>query len=171
MERADVERVLVTNVAPERTAARVAHAGRASRAFVRQESGADLVTLVRPAAPSDHDAVRRVHALAFDKLTDARLVDMSRGSSGAISLVALEARDVVGDILFTAARIAGGAADARVAGLGPMAVTPSRQRNGIGSELVQRGLEECHRQGYEAVVVVGHPGYYPRFGFHRGSNL
>jgi putative acetyltransferase len=52
-----------------------------------------------------------------------------------------------------------------------MAVLPSRQRCGIGSELVRRGLEACRRESYGAVVVVGHPHYYPRFGFRRGSSF
>jgi putative acetyltransferase len=99
------------------------------------------------------------------------LVDRLRGSSGCICLVAIEAGAVVGHILFSGAQIVEGRTDARVAGLGPMAVLPSRQRCGIGSELVRRGLEACRRDGYGAVVVVGHPGYYPRFGFRRGSSF
>jgi putative acetyltransferase len=50
-------------------------------------------------------------------------------------------------------------------------VSPSRQRKGIGSVLVEHGLKQCRREGYEAVVVVGHPAYYPRFGFRRGSSF
>jgi putative acetyltransferase len=64
-----------------------------------------------------------------------------------------------------AARVAA----ARVAGLGPMAVLPDRQRRGIGSRLVRAGLDACRHLGYEAVVVVGHPAYYPRFGFSRAG--
>jgi putative acetyltransferase len=58
-----------------------------------------------------------------------------------------------------------------VAGLGPMAVRPAWQRQGIGSQLVREGLEECWRSGYEAVVVLGHPEYYPRFGFVPASRF
>ncbi len=50
-------------------------------------------------------------------------------------------------------------------GLAPMAVIPSCQRNGIGSALVRAGLDQCRQLGYGAVVVLGHPEYYPRFGF------
>jgi putative acetyltransferase len=133
--------------------------------------GLDPVSIVRPEVASDHDAVRQVHSLAFAGPGEAALVDRLRGSSGSISLVATEAGRVVGHILFTAAMIKGPGAGVRVAGLGPMAVTPSRQRDGIGFELVLQGLEECGRGGFEAVVVVGHPLYYPRFGFHRGSTF
>jgi putative acetyltransferase len=52
-----------------------------------------------------------------------------------------------------------------VASLAPMAVLPALQRHGIGSRLVREGIEACRRAGYPAIIVVGHPGYYPRFGF------
>jgi putative acetyltransferase len=52
-----------------------------------------------------------------------------------------------------------------ILGLGPMAVRPDRQRRGIGSLLIRRGLARCRALGHGAVVVLGHPDYYPRFGF------
>ena len=52
-----------------------------------------------------------------------------------------------------------------------MAVVPSRQRQGIGSSLVQAGLHESRRLGFDAVVVLGHAGYYPRFGFLTASSF
>ena len=55
--------------------------------------------------------------------------------------------------------------------LAPMAVVPDRQRSGIGSSLVRAGLAACTQCGVEAVFVVGHPTYYPRFGFTRASTL
>jgi putative acetyltransferase len=58
-----------------------------------------------------------------------------------------------------------GAADVRAMGLAPMAVTPDRQRSGIGASLIAAGLDECRQAGVEAVFVVGHPTYYPRYGF------
>ncbi|MBM5812316.1 MAG: N-acetyltransferase [Gammaproteobacteria bacterium] len=124
---------------------------------------------LRSEIESDYGAVRQVHVRAFGGYTEADLVDRLRGSPGSISLVATEANGMAGHILFTPARVEGN--PVRVAGLGPMAVSPSRQRSGIGSALVLRGLEECRRAGYQAVVVVGHAEYYPRFGFQRGSNF
>lgn len=50
-------------------------------------------------------------------------------------------------------------------GLAPMAVAPERQRQGIGSALVRAGLDRCKEPGFGAIVVLGHPEYYPRFGF------
>jgi putative acetyltransferase len=46
-----------------------------------------------------------------------------------------------------------------------MAVVPAQQRTGLGSALVRAGLEQCRKLGFGAVVVLGHPDYYPRFGF------
>ena len=59
----------------------------------------------------------------------------------------------------------------RAMALAPMAVVPERQRAGIGSELVRDGLARCRLRGVEAVFVVGHPAYYPRFGFSRASDF
>ncbi len=109
--------------------------------------------------------------MAFPDATEAALVDRLRGTSGCISLVATEAGRIVGHILCTPVRINGAASHVKAAGLGPMAVVPDRQRSGIGSELVRYALEECRRMGYQAVVVAGHPTYYPRFGFIRGSSF
>ena len=52
-----------------------------------------------------------------------------------------------------------------------MAVAPAAQRTGIGSALVRAGLQECQRAGAELCVVLGHPDYYPRFGFQPASQL
>jgi putative acetyltransferase len=64
-----------------------------------------------------------------------------------------------------------GRADLKIMGLAPMAVAPEYQRKGIGSALVRAGLEECKHLGFGAVVVLGHPDYYPRFGFAPASRF
>jgi putative acetyltransferase len=72
---------------------------------------------------------------------------------------------VVGHILFSPVDIgAFGAAPSAMA-LAPMAVAPAHQRRGVGGDLVRAGLEACRRMGRRVVFVLGHPGYYPRFGF------
>jgi putative acetyltransferase len=72
---------------------------------------------------------------------------------------------VVGHILFSPVTIEPGNPGFPIAGLGPMAVLPPYQKKGIGSELVRVGVEDCRQAGYGIVVVLGHPGFYPRFGF------
>lgn len=72
---------------------------------------------------------------------------------------------VVSHILFTPVKLVGGDSSLKLTGLAPMAVLPKYQRTGIGSKLVKTGIQRCISEGYEAVVVLGHPDYYPKFGF------
>jgi putative acetyltransferase len=74
-------------------------------------------------------------------------------------LVAEEDREIVGHIMFSPVSLSGHA------DLPPMAVVPSRQRQGIGTALVREGIEQCRANGDDAVIVLGHAEYYPRFGF------
>jgi putative acetyltransferase len=119
---------------------------------------------------SEHTAISDVNREAFGGSTEAELVEALRTKTGCISLVAASKHTVVGHILFTPVEVIGSSGTVRVAGLGPMAVRPPCQRKGVGSRLVRQGLEECRRSGYEA-VVVGHPEYYPRFGFIAASRF
>lgn len=124
-----------------------------------------MTVAIRPEREHDAVDVREVNERAFGGDLEARIVDALRGSDGSISLVATLDGRVVGHILFTPVTIEPPETRIRVAGLAPMAVRPEFQRTGIGSALVRAGLDECRRHGYAAVVVVGHPEYYPRFGF------
>ncbi len=120
---------------------------------------------IRREREGDRTAVHRVNVAAFETAVEADLVDLLRGeASPLISLVAEEEREVVGHILFSPVVLAG-RPELRLMGLGPMGVLPERQRQGIGSALVEAGLAECRREGFDAVVVLGHPEYYSRFGF------
>jgi putative acetyltransferase len=123
---------------------------------------------IRPETPADRAAIRTVNLLAFGRENEARLVERLRASTAFIaelSLVAEENREVIGHILFSSIRIRTPAEAVAALALAPMAVHPGQQRHGIGSTLVRRGLDECRRLGHRIVVVVGHPKYYPRFGF------
>ena len=124
---------------------------------------------IRPESPEDASAVRRLNELAFGQPAEADLVEKLRAACGdALSLVAV-ADDVVGHILFTPVVVE--SASRRLVGMGlaPMAVLPDRQRQGIGSQLVRRGVDILRERGCPFVVVVGHPEYYPRFGFEPAS--
>ncbi len=125
--------------------------------------------VIREERPADGARVREINELAFGQPLEADLVDRLRANCAeALSLVA-EDDPVVGHILFTPVVVESATRRIEGMGLAPMAVSPDRQRQGIGSQLVQRGLELLRERRCPFVVVVGHPGYYPRFGFERAS--
>ena len=122
--------------------------------------------IIREEAPQDREAIRLTNRLAFAGEDEAALVDRLRDSgAAALSLVAVLDGSVVGHILFSNLVIETALGAVGALSLAPMAVKPELQRQGIGSALVLRGLERCREQGHSIVVVLGHPGYYPRFGF------
>lgn len=124
------------------------------------------MAVVREEMPSDHQDVHELNCLAFETDAEAKLVDALRQAARPfISLVAIEDDKVVGHIAFTPVSVGGGPASSKTMGLAPMAVTPALQKQGIGSALVRAGLEECATAGAELVFVLGHPSYYPKFGF------
>jgi putative acetyltransferase len=125
---------------------------------------------IRDERPDDAAAVRAVHIAAFPEAIEANLVDTLRVScQDRISLVAVDDDHVVGHILFTPATIEGPDATVVGYGLAPMAVLPDFQRRGIGSGLVRAGLDRVLQSHRPFVIVIGHPEYYPRFGFVRAS--
>ena len=122
--------------------------------------------LIRNETERDHKAVRQVNRLAFGQEAEARLVDALRaGGHAPVSLVAEVEGQVVGHIMFSDLNILTGSGTVPALALAPMAVLPDFRRQGIGSMLVRRGLEVCKEQGHRIVVVLGHPDFYPRFGF------
>lgn len=123
---------------------------------------------IRPETAADHGEIRKANKKAFGGKSESKLVDAVRESEffvPGLSLVAELGGKVVGHILFTPVRIVDGGKETPALALAPMCVLPDFQNRGIGSLLVRRGLEECARQGHALVVVLGHPGFYPRFGF------
>lgn len=124
---------------------------------------------IRTEILDDVPAVHDLNALAFPTDAEANLVDSLRENAHpAISLVAEEDEAIVGHIMFTPVELVGNAS-LNIMGLAPMAVDPARQRCGIGTKLVNEGLSRCSDIGTGAVVVLGHPSYYPRFGFALAS--
>jgi putative acetyltransferase len=122
---------------------------------------------VRQESPADHQAIREIHEEAFGRAVEARLADALRASSAFVpelSLVAERDGRVVGHALFSRATLVGDE-PVELLALGPIAVRPECQRQGIGGALIRAGLERAEAMGFRAVVLVGHPTYYPRFGF------
>lgn len=128
--------------------------------------------LIRPEEQRDVAAIQEVNRLAFGREAEGELVDSLRdGEAFICSLVAEVEGRIVGHVLFTPAVLADGPRQTAVAALGPVAVRPEQQRRGLGDALIRAGLDICRRQGYELAVVLGHPTYYPRFGFRPGAPL
>ena len=125
-----------------------------------------MTTLIRPESAADSIGIRRLLEAAFDTPAEACLVEALRSKANPyISLVAMAAGRTVGNIVFTPVRLDADSGGARVAGLAPLAVLPERQRQGIGGRLIEEGIARCWVASFDAIVVLGHPEYYPRFGF------
>ena len=127
--------------------------------------------LIRAEKECDRESVRAVNLSAFETPSEADLVDVLRQQvQPIISLVAEENGEVIGHILFSPVSLSSHP-NLKVMALAPMAVVPTQQKKGTGSALVQAGLDQCRQLDFVAVVVLGHPEYYPRFGFSPASQL
>ena len=123
---------------------------------------------IREATDAELDAVLAVEKEAFGSNEEANLVkDLVDDPSAKplCSLLAFSDDRAVGHILFTAAHLDGPCSDTSASLLAPLAVIPEFQKLGIGGLLIQRGLEHLVNTGTDLVFVLGHPEYYPRYGF------
>jgi putative acetyltransferase len=141
--------------------------------------------VIRRETSADQAGIRRVHERAFPGPAEAAIVDALRaagavtlslvagpaGEAGQVAAPAAPAATVWGHILFSPVSVATPAGERAAVGLAPMAVDPDQQRRGIGGRLVREGLDVLRREGHRAVVVLGHPDYYPRFGFAPASRF
>lgn len=109
---------------------------------------------------------------AFVGPAEATLVEALRRRTDCWSLVATTTgTGIVGVITFSPVQSRPANPDLRAVGLAPLAVRPDVQQHGIGSTLVRDGIDECRRRGVGLVVVLGHPSYYPRFGFRPAAAI
>ena len=126
--------------------------------------------IIRDESPTDIAEIREVHLGAFESAFEADLVDALRASeTPTVSLVAVVDDRGVGHLLFSPVTVEINPGGISVWGLGPLAVLPELQRRGIGGDLIRHGLESIAEHGAEALVVLGHADYYPRFGFRPAS--
>jgi putative acetyltransferase len=125
---------------------------------------------IRPEKPEDIPSVRIINERAFGQPAEADIVDKLRQNCPeALSLVAEDEGYIVGHILFTQVMVETDEKSIQGMGLAPMAVLPERQREGIGSIMVENGLKILQDRSCPFVIVLGHAEYYPRFGFKIAS--
>ncbi len=121
--------------------------------------------LIRQEGADDYDEIDKVIESAFNQKNEAELVRKLRETerfNQVLSLVATMGDRVIGQILFYPV-------NRKTLILAPMCVKPEMQRKGVGGKLIKEGLKRALEQGYDSVIVVGHPEYYPRFGFKPAS--
>lgn len=128
--------------------------------------------IVRPETSDDIKAIDVVNISAFQEEDEARLVAELRqlpGYTADLSLVAEFSGRIVGHLMLTPVTFKSPERETRILALGPMSVVPSQSHRGIGSELVKAAIECATRMNYGAIIVVGHPDFYSRFGFEEAA--
>lgn len=134
-----------------------------------------MAVTIRPEKPGDEQAIHDLTVAAFETMpysngSEAPIVAGLREDGDlAVSLVAVDGAGIVGHIAFSPVEI--GAASEGWYGLGPVSVRPDRQREGIGSALINEGLSILRARGAKGCALVGDPGYYRRFGFRSDGRL
>jgi len=124
--------------------------------------------IIRSTNTEDLDAILMVHENAFGQNDEALLTAVLLADPSAvpqISLIAIVDGQPVGHILFTRASITCSEISVTASILAPLAVVPEVQGTGIGGALVRNGLQRLAADETDLVFVLGHPSYYPRFGF------
>lgn len=129
-------------------------------------------------SPLHHDGLRKVHERAFGRKDEADLVDTLLSSDALIddlSLVAISEGQVVGHILYTRVDIvndqdvSSSSKGNYAIALAPLAILPEFQKQGIGSLLMNESIAKADKNGHGIIIVLGHPEYYPKFGFQPAS--
>lgn len=121
--------------------------------------------MIRGRTGADDQAIRRLNDAAFGGTCESKLIEALRAAGLVVVELVADEQALIGHILFSPLDVTVDGAAVRALALAPMSVQPKRQRGGIGSALVRAGLEQARAEGWQAVIVLGHRDYYPRFGF------
>ena len=122
--------------------------------------------MIRSATAADYPAIRAIVRHAFDRNDEANLVECLRADGEVlVELVCGDEHALTGHALYSRLRIECGARTIGAAALAPVSVLPAFQRQGLGSALIEAGNRACADLGCQAIIVLGHPRYYPRLGF------
>jgi predicted N-acetyltransferase YhbS len=129
--------------------------------------------IIRPETEQDYASINEINCLAFNKESDdlVEKIRQSREYIPKLSLVAALDGEVVGHVMFSKAKIVSDRLSTPVLALGPIAVRPEHQKQGIGSALIRHGMQKGTELNYPLVLLIGHPSYYPRFGFQPARAL
>ena len=126
---------------------------------------------IRIESTDDYPAVYVVNRLAFGRVEEAELVERIRPlTSEIVSMVAVLDDMIVGHVLFSPVTVQNNPGAIVAMGLGPVAILPDYQIQGFGTRLTEAGLQQCELCGCKIVFVLGHPEYYPRFGFRPAAD-
>ena len=119
--------------------------------------------MIRAARPADHERIDQLTVAAFKGGIEVEIIHRARLEGSVLWEAVTELDDhIVGHILFTRMTTD---RDVSAAALGPVAIDPSLQSGGHGSALIWAGIDACRGLGVDVIVLLGHPSYYPRFGF------
>jgi putative acetyltransferase len=130
--------------------------------------------LIRPEKADDVAAIARITEAAFGRADEAVVVETIRASEHylpELSLVAERAGDIIGHVMVSFVLLHTGSGVRRVLQLAPVSVEPAHQSGGVGSALIREALARADAMREPVVLVLGHAGYYPRFGFEPGRAL
>lgn len=124
-----------------------------------------MTLTIRSTTPGDMDAVAALNTAAFGTPDEARITrQLQADGDSLVSLIATgEDGAILGHIEFF--RILVNGKDV-AAGLGPMCAAPGHQKQGIGTALIKTGMPLVEASGRQLIFVLGHPDYYPYFGFN-----
>jgi len=125
-----------------------------------------MAEAIRAAKPADALAIAALNRAAFGGEDEVGIVEhLRRDRLVAVELVAERDGTIIGHILLSWLPAMMDGRTVKALALAPMAVLPGSQKQGFGGRLIAAALDEARAAGAEAVIVLGHPDYYPRFGF------
>lgn len=132
---------------------------------------------IRRSTESDKAGIENIHIQAFGEEKGPEIGSLVNGlfddqtAKPLLSLVAVKNNELIGHILYTKVLVAQTEAAVSARILAPLAVLPETQSLGVGGQLIKEGLKQLKETGVELVFVLGHPDYYPRYGFKPAGEL
>lgn len=132
---------------------------------------------IRKTVSADLNNILQIHRQAFGGEEGMEIADLvndlmvDRTAMPLLSLIAEDNNKPIGHVLFTKAKLNGADENTTVQILAPLAVIPEEHSKGVGGLLIKEGLNQLKSSGVELVFVLGHPAYYPRYGFQTAGKL